>query len=124
MLEMTLDTATTRIEGGEVRVGVKISPVDTVIDGMENLMLVGVVVADSVAHTRLGSPDTGYAPVAVDVIGGPWGVPVNLRYATELDTLISTPLGNWPLDRIGVAVFVQDTSTKEVLQTVTKRKLP
>jgi hypothetical protein len=123
MLEMELDTVATGIGSGEVRVGVRISPVDTLVDEMESLMLVAVLFADSVAHVRLGSTDTGYAPVAVDVVGGPWGVPVRLKYATDLDTVLSTALGNWPQDRLGAAVFVQDTATKAVLQTVVTRKV-
>jgi hypothetical protein len=123
MLEMELDTAATGIVGGEVRVGVRINPLDTLVDDIESLMLVTVLFADSVMHTRLGSSDTGYAPVAVDVVGGAWGVPVRLAYATEFDTVVSAALGNWPQDRLGAAVFVQDTSTKAVLQTVTTRKV-
>lgn len=123
MLEMELDTVATGIGAGEVRVGVRINTLDTLVNEIESLMLVAVVFADSVMHTRLGSPDTGYAPVAVDVVGGPWGVPVRLRYATELDTVLSTALGNWPQDRLGVAVFVQDTATRAVLQSVVTRKV-
>jgi hypothetical protein len=86
-------------------------------------MLVAVLFQDSVPHARFGSSDTSYVPIAADIIGGPWGVPVRLRYAAGFDTVLATTLGNRREDRLGVAVFVQDTATKAVLQTVVTRKL-
>ncbi len=122
MLEMSLDTAGTRIEAPDVRIGVHISPVDTLIDAMENLMLVAVLFEDSIAHPGF-SGDTVYVPIVRDVIGGAWGVPVHLRYATEFDTVLEATLGNWREGYMGVAVFVQDTATKQVLQSVIARKI-
>lgn len=123
MFEMALDTATTGIEGGNVRVGVWINPLDTLVNDMRSLMLVAVLFQDSVGFAYPGSPDTFFVPIAVDVIGGPWGVPVRPRYAVELDTVLTAGLGNWRTDRLGVAVFIQDTATKRVMQTAVTRKL-
>ncbi|MFO7638697.1 MAG: hypothetical protein R6X14_05310 [bacterium] len=122
MFEMALDTAVTGIEGGNVRVGVRIKTLDTLVNDMNSLMLVPVLFLDSVGHYSL-SGDTAYAPIAVEVIGGPWGVPARLRYATDFDTVFAVPAGNWREDRLGVAVFIQDTTTKQVMQTVVTRKL-
>ncbi|MFO7674978.1 MAG: hypothetical protein R6X12_01470 [bacterium] len=123
MLEMALDTAATGIVGSELRVGVRITTLDTLVDDIDGLMLVAVVFQDSVTRVRFGSTDTSYVPIAADIIGGPWGVPVRLRYATELDTVLATPYRGWRQDRLGVAVFVQDTATRAVMQTVVTRKL-
>ncbi len=122
MMEMELDSATTAIDSPMVSVGVNISPLDTLIDAMENLMLVAVLFEDSVPH-RSFVGDTAYVPIAVDVIGSPWGVPVSLAYATPFDTVLTAELGNWRQDYLGVAVFVQDTTTREVLQSVTRRRI-
>jgi len=123
MLEMELDTAVTGIVGTEVRVGVRIIALDTLVDKMAGLMLVPVLFQDSVGHEIWGTQDTMYVPIACDVIGGPWGVPVSPRYAVEFDTVLTATLGNWRTDRLGVAVFVQDTATRAVMQSVVTRKI-
>lgn len=122
MFEMELDTAKTGVEDGMVRVVVRINTLDTLVNDMRTLMLVPVLFQDSVGFAYPGQ-DTFFVPIAVDVIGGPWGVPVRPRYATEFDTVFTAPLGNWNQDRLGVAVFIQDTTTKRIMQTTVTRKL-
>ena len=123
MFEMELDTTVTGIEGNTVRVGVRIHTLDTLANDMNSLMLVPVLFHDSFPELYFGSEDTFFVPIAVDVIGGPWGVPVRLRYATGFDTVFTATMRNWQKDRLGVAVFIQDTTTKRVMQTVVTRKL-
>jgi hypothetical protein len=48
---------------------------------------------------------------------------VSLRYATPFDTVLEATLGNWRREFLGVAVFVQDTATREVLQSVTRKRI-
>lgn len=123
MMEMTIDTATTAVDSPRVTVGVDISPLDTLLNDRANLTLVAVLYEDSVPHPAARGGDTVYVPVAVDVIGGPWGVPVSLQYATPFDTVLETPLGDWRRDYLGVAVFVQDTATREVLQSAVLKRI-
>jgi len=106
---------------GNAEVGVYIRPTDPEVDEMESLMLVAVVFEDSVAHAGL-SDSIAYAPIARDIAGGPWGVPVSFTFPNGFDTTLSFELGNWREDYLGVAVFVQDTATREVLQSVTRRR--
>lgn len=123
MMEMTFDSASTVLDSSRVAVGVSINPLDTLINDRPNLMLVAVLYEDSVGHPGIGGGDSVYVPIAVDVIGGPWGVPVSLQYATPFDTLLEAPLGDWRRDYLGVAVFVQDTATREVLQSAVMKRI-
>ncbi len=106
---------------GTASIGVYIRPTDPQVDEMKSLMLVAVVFEDSIAHPGF-TDSIAYAPIARDVAGGPWGVPVSFTFPNGFDTTFSIELGNWHEDYLGVAVFVQDTATKEVLQSVTRRR--
>ncbi len=123
VLEMSLDSATTRLDTAEVRIGVRITPTDSAVDTMSSLMLVAVVYEDSVPYfSMLG--DTAYARFcARRVIGDTWGVPLMLRFGSDFDTVLTTPLGAWERSRLGIAVFVQDTSSLRVLQSAGKTRL-
>ena len=122
LLEMPVDSLTADIAtGGAASIGVHIRPTDPQVDEMGSLMLVAVLFEDSVAHEAVGG-DTAYVPIAREVAGGPWGVPVVFEFPTPLDATFNIELGSWREDYLGIAVFVQDTATKEVLQAVTRRR--
>jgi hypothetical protein len=122
LLEMPGDSLTARIlTDGTAEVGVYIRPTDPQVDEMRSLMLVAVMFEDSVSHRAVGG-DTAYVPIAREVAGGPWGVPVGFEFPQAFDTTFNIELGNWRDDYLGIAVFVQDTATKEVLQSVTRRR--
>jgi hypothetical protein len=127
VLEMWLDESTTRVVADSqlVRVGVHINPTDSAVDRMENLMLTAVLFEDSIPYeSHLHPGDTAYARMVVRrVIADTWGIPLSLGFGTEFDTTLEAMLGVWQLDRLGVAVFVQDTVKGEVLQSVGKRRI-
>lgn len=119
ILEMSLDSTATRLDSSELRLGVHITPTDSAANAMNGLMLVAVVYEDSVPYISLGHQ--AYARFcARTVIGDTWGVPVTLRFGTDYDTVLTTPVGSWNPSHIGAAIFVQDTSNMRVLQSVGK----
>ncbi len=124
VLEMSLDTATTRLDSMRLSLGVHITPTDSTVDAMRGLMLVALVYEDSAPYYSILRRDTAYARFcARRVIGDTWGIPLQLRFGQEYDTVLSTPLGAWNRSRLGAAVFVQDTSSLRVLQSVGKQRL-
>jgi hypothetical protein len=123
-LEISFDSAATRLDSSQLRIGVHISPTDSVVDAMPSLMLVAVVCEDSVPYISTLSGDTVYARFcARRVIGDTWGIPLTLHFGADFDTVLTTPLGAWNRSRLGAAVFVQDTSSLRVLQSVGKLRI-
>jgi len=120
--EMWMDTLTTAIAPPALRIGVHINPTDSVVDEMRNLFLVAVVYEDSFGAPGLHG-DTIFAPIARAVVTDTWGVPLSLRFGSEFDTTLETTLGEWETSRLGVAAFVQDTSTKDILQATVIRRI-
>ncbi len=124
VMEMSLDSATTRLDSTELSIGVHITPTDSAVDKMKGLMLVAVVHEDSAPYYSMLQEDTAYARFCVRrVIGDTWGVPLTLSFGADFDTVLTTPLGAWERSRLGVAVFVQDTSSLRVMQSVGKLRL-
>jgi hypothetical protein len=123
-MEMSIDSATTRVDSSEVRVGVHITPTDSAVNSMKDLMLVAVVFEDSAPYYSALRGETAYAPYCARcVIGDTWGVPISLRLGVDYDTVLATPLGEWKKSHLGIAVFVQDTSSLRVLQSAGKQRL-
>jgi hypothetical protein len=121
VLELSLDSVTTRLDSTELSIGVHITPTDSTVNAMGGLMLVAVVYEDSAPFYSLLRQDTAYARFCVRcVVGDTWGVPLTLRLGTDYDTVLTTPLGAWNRAHLGAAVFVQDTSSLRVLQSVGK----
>lgn len=122
VLEMVLDTALTKADSAQVSIGVRIEPTDSVVDEMAHLALVAVVFEDSVPYECLG--DTLYAwRVVRRVLSDTWGIPVSLRFGTAFETTLVAPNPGWRPGLIGVAAFVQDTASKQVLQSAARLKL-
>lgn len=121
VLEMSLDTAATRMDSNQLHIGVHVTPTDSTVDRDSTLMLVAVIYEDSVPfYSQIGG-DTVYARYCGRcVIGDTWGVPLTLHFGTAYDTVLSTPLGAWNRSRVGAVVLVQDTSSLRVLQSVAK----
>ncbi len=123
-LEMELDSIHTSIDSATLRLRVRIIPTDSVIDTMTSLRLVAIVYEDSVPYYSLLIGDTTYAPMTVrQVIGDSFGIPINLKFGEDFDTLLVTNVRDYQKTHVGVAVSVQDLSTKAVLQSVTKRRV-
>jgi len=122
-MEMSLDSATTRLGTTELSIGVHITPTNAAVDTMSGLMLVAVVYEDSAPYYSMLRQDTAYVRYcARRVIGDTWGVPLKLSFGQEYDTVLTTPLGAWNRSHLGAAVFVQDTSSLRVLQSVGKQR--
>lgn len=124
VLEMSLDSVTTRLDSAELSIGVHITPTDSAVDTMNGLMLVAVVYEDSAPYYSMLKGDTAYARFCVRrVIGDTWGVPLALHFGDDYDTVFTTPLGAWDRSHLGAAVFVQDTASLRVLQSAGRTQL-
>jgi hypothetical protein len=122
VLELSLDPATTHLDSTELSIGVHIAPTDRAVDSMAGLMLVAVVYEDSAPYVYVSGYTHYIRFCAREVIGGTWGIPLTIKLGADYDTVLTTPLGAWDRSRLGVAVFVQDTSNLIVIQSVTKRR--
>ncbi len=121
ILEMSLDTVTTKLDSTELHIGVHITPTDSAVDRLSTLMLAAVIYEDSVPFYSPISGDTLYARTCGRcVIGDTWGVPLKLHFGTDYDTVLSTPLGAWNPSHLGAVVLVQDTSSLRIMQSVAK----
>lgn len=119
-LEIKLDS--TRVDGEQVAIRVWIEPTDSTVERVSNLRLVALVYEDSVPYYSLLMGDTVFiSRVVRTVVGDSFGVPVNLRFGVSYDTLLRAPVQGWNIDRIGVAVAVQDGATRTVFQSAIKR---
>jgi hypothetical protein len=119
VMEMSLDSATTRLDSTGLSIGVHITPTDSAVDAMSGLMLVAVVYEDSAPFFSALRQDTAYVRYCARcVIGDTWGVPLQLSFGQDYDTVLTAPLGAWNRSHLGAAVFVQDTSSLRVLQSV------
>jgi hypothetical protein len=123
-MEMSLDSTTTRVDSTELSIGVHITPTDSAVNTLSGLMLVAVIFEDSAPYYSFLQQDTAYVPYCVrSVIGDTWGVPLDLSFGEDYDTVLTAPLGTWNRAHLGAAVFVQDTSNLRILQSVGRRKL-
>ncbi|MEO0085739.1 MAG: hypothetical protein ABIK37_03820 [candidate division WOR-3 bacterium] len=122
VLEMALDTALTRADPGQVSIGVRIEPTDSVVDQMSHLSLMVVVFEDSVPYEYLG--DTLHAwRVVRRVLSDTWGIPVSLRFGVPFETTLVASNPGWRPAHVGVAAFVQDRESKQVLQSTARLRL-
>jgi len=122
-IEMWLDSAGTVVAPPNVRMRVKVNPTDSVVNGMGNLMLVCVVYEDSVPFEQFPGDTVYPRMVGRAVAGDTWGIPLSLVFGQEFDTTLEVTLGQWRTDYLGVAAFVQDTATKEILQAAGRRRI-
>jgi len=122
VLELALDTALTRADSAQVSIGVRIEPTDSVVDAMAQLALVAVVFEDSVPYEFLGDTLPAWNVVR-RVLSDTWGIPVSLRFGVPFETTLVVPNSGWRPKLVGAAAFVQDTATKQVLQSVLRRRL-
>ncbi|MEO0004473.1 MAG: hypothetical protein ABIK49_00525 [candidate division WOR-3 bacterium] len=123
-LEMVIDSTSTTIDSATLQIRISITPTDSVIDTVTSLRLVAIVYEDSVPYYSFLVGDTTYSPMTVrQVIGDSFGIPINLRFGQDFDTLLATSVSGYNPDRVGVVVSVQDFATKAVLQTAVKRRI-
>lgn len=122
-IELRLDSAGTVVAPPVVKVNVRVNPTDSTVNDMRTLALVAVVYEDSVAFERFPGDTVWVRMLARAVAADTWGIPLTLRFGQEFDTVLEVSLGPWRADRLGVAAFVQDTATKEVLQAVVRHRI-
>jgi len=122
VLELSMDSAATRLDSTELSIGVHITPTDSAVNSMADLALIAVIYEDSAPYEYWGGATNYIRFCAREVIGGTWGIPLTLRLGADYDTVLTAPLGAWDRSHLGAAVFVQDTSSLRVLQAVGKRR--
>jgi len=123
-LEMTIDSSTTGIEPALLHLGIRITPTDSSVDTMTTLRLVAIVYEDGVPYYSMLRGDTVFSPMTVrQVIGDSFGIPIRLKFGQNFDTLLTTPVSDYNIDRVGVVVSVQNYLNRAVYQSVIKRKL-
>lgn len=122
VLEMALDTALTKADSAQVSLGVRVEPTDSAVDQLSHLTLVAVIFEDSLPYEFLG--DTVHAwRVVRRVFSDTWGIPVNLRFGVPFETTLVAPNPGWRPAHVGVAAFVQDRESKQVLQSTARLRL-
>lgn len=105
-------------------VAVRVAATDTTLAGRRGLMLAALVFEDSAPYFSRLIEETLHVRYCVrGIAGGPWGVPVQPQFGDDLDTMLVVRLGSWNRQRLGVAVFVQDTATLSVLQSAGLRRI-
>lgn len=123
VVEMQLDTLRTCSDSQTVSIGIRAVPTDSVVDTMTGLRLVAILFEDSVPYEMLG--DTFYARMVVrSVLNDTFGIPLVLKFGREFDTTLTVPVQGWNVTRLGAAVFLQEYSSRQVLQSVVCRHLP
>lgn len=123
-LEMALDSTGTTVDSTTLRLRVRLTPTDSLIDTITSLRLVAIVFEDSISYYSSFVGDTTYAPMAVrQVIGDSFGIPIAFKFGRDFDTLLTTGVSGYNINRLGVAVSVQDFVTKEVWQSVVKWRI-
>jgi hypothetical protein len=122
-LTMGFDTANTKIETNQINIGLNITPTESLPD-RANLRLF-VVVYEKIANYLSAFPphDTMHSLFVVrKILADTSGLNLTVDFPSSFDTTLTTTVGNWDKTQIGVASFVQNIQTKEVLQVVVKRK--
>ncbi len=123
-LEMSLDSAITGIDPTLLHLGIRITPTDSSVDTMTTLRLVAVVYEDSVPYYSMLQGDTVFSPRTVrQVIGDSFGIPVRLKFGQDFDTLLVAPVNGYNIEKVGVAVSVQNSVTRAVYQSLLKERL-
>ncbi len=124
ILEIGIDSLTTTIDSAGLRIGVHITPTDSAVDTMKSLRLVAVVYEDSLPYYSLAQGDTVYSSTTVrQIVGGGFGIPLELKFGGDFDTILHTAASRYNITRVGAAVFVQDFETRAVLQSAGKRRI-
>ena len=124
-LTLAFDPDTTKIDTttNQINIGINVTPTESLPD-RANLRLFVVIYEDSAYYQSSFPP---FAPmlslfVVRKILPDTLGLNVPVEFPNSFDTTFTNPVGSWDKDQIGIAVFVQNIQTKEVLQAVVKRK--
>ncbi len=116
-LTMEFDTALTKIEANQLKIGLTVNPTESLPD-LANLRLFLVIFEDSLFYQS-----EYYLKVVRKLLPNTQGLNLTVNFPNSFDTLLTIQLENWNTTQLGVAAFVQNMQTKEVLQAVVKRNL-
>jgi hypothetical protein len=122
-LTMEFDTANTKIDSTQLKIGLIVTPTESLPDP-SNLRLF-VVVYEQIAPYLSSFPpfDTMHSLFVVrKILPDTLGLYLTTDFPNSFDTTFATSLENWDKTQIGVASFIQNIQTKQVLQAVVKRK--
>jgi hypothetical protein len=122
-LTMEFDTTTTKIDTNQINIGINVTPTESLPD-QANLRLFVVIYEDSAFYLSSFPP---FEPkhslfVVRKILPDTLGLNLTVEFPNSFDTTFTYPVGNWDKAQIGIASFVQNIQTKEVLQAVVKRK--
>lgn len=122
-LTMEFDTAITKIDSNQINIGLNVTPTESLPD-RANLRLFVVIYEDSAFYLSSFPPhDINHSLFVVrKILPDTLGLNLTVDFPNSFDTTFTTPAENWDKAQIGVASFVQNIQTKEVLQAVVKRK--
>ena len=121
-LTMEFDTAKTKIDSNQINIGLNVTPTESLPD-RANLRLF-VVVYEKIANYLSAFPphDTLHSLFVVrKIVPDTLGLNLTVDFPNSFDTTFTTEAENFDETQIGVASFVQNIQTKEVLQSVVKR---
>ncbi|MGB9742222.1 MAG: hypothetical protein ACPL0F_03570 [bacterium] len=122
VLEMMIDHWA--IDSASLTIELKLTPTDSSIDTLTTLRLVAIVFEDSVPYYSFLIGDTFYSPMTVrQVIGDSFGLPFTCRFGQDWDTVLTTPVTGYNINRVGIVVSVQNLETREVIQTAIKWRI-
>lgn len=121
-LTMEFDTANTKIDTNQINIGLNITPTESLPD-RTNLRLFVVVYEKTANYLSAFPPhDTMHSLFVVrKILPDTLGLNLTVDFPGSFDTTFTTQLENWDKIQIGIASFVQNIQTKEVLQAVVKR---
>jgi hypothetical protein len=123
-LTIEFDTTITKIDSTQLMIGFSLTPTESLPDPT-NLRLFTVIYEDSASYVSNFPPfPTKHSLFVVrKILPDTLGLNLTVNFPNTFDTVFVTRLGNWQPEHIGVASFVQNIATKNVLQAVVKRKL-
>lgn len=96
------------------------------IDSLQNsdLRIFFIAYEDDVVFIQAGAPDTIFDYVVRKMIPDENGIPLNIQ---QNDSTVQTAQFNlsdhWHADKMGLVAFIQDMTTKEVLQAMVLKKI-
>lgn len=121
-LTMEFDTTVTKIDAPQLIIGLSVTPTESLPDPT-SLRLFVVIYEDSARYLSSFPPfDTLYALFVVrKILPDTLGLNLTVNFPNKFNTTFATQLGNWQTSQLGVAAFVQNRQTKQILQAVVKR---
>ena len=122
-LTMEFDIVKTKIDSTQLNIGLNVTPTESLPD-LSNLRLFIVVYEKITPYLSFFPPfDTLHSLFVVrKILPDTLGSNLTIDFPNSFDTTFVTSVENWDKTQIGVASFIQNIQTKQILQAVVKRK--